>query len=550
MRARLTGWMLWIILALGVLVGSSQSRFSPSHHDLGGGRLPVSDGAAWFVGSSSTLQGMRAGWVARRPLNVTFAAPTISLSSWIAKDPLVMNLQIKRILAYAAIAALVLALEGCFSVFTRLGIGLSLLAVLFNNQASSLSFLLGGGLAYTQGSEPNAFVVVVVGVACLVFAAREAMALARRKALMAYAFGVCLILIGCQMRPGTLLLTPLLIALFLPLFQERSATSPFKFRQFVPRDVRPFLLTTAVAISGALLLQQLAFLQVTDGCGAIGGNQGYSLYGLSQGRDWTAGLAYAKSRGLICEKNANTILKNEAKKQFLKNPIPALGVVVDNSKKTRMQPGRRSWFVLVSSFILLSCLLIGKRIIPSDSFVEPRTWVLLLGAAGWISMELFTMLLFRDSYLRPLVPYSVFPILAVWGLIDALVHPPSRLPVLPTLFQQHALAALSTFLLLQLLLGSFLLQFHPSLANPGRSSMVQGQFSFEMADANKLGSSTWIFDRGLPENYHIAAPFPASLSRPGFKDPGEYCVSYSRERLPDQFGRFGRVAITKGPCQP
>lgn len=83
-----------------------------------------------------------------------------------------MTLQLKRALAFAAIAALVVALEGCCSQLARLGIGLSLLASLFSSNASSLSFLIGSGVGYTHGAELNAFVFVVSAVACLVAWAR------------------------------------------------------------------------------------------------------------------------------------------------------------------------------------------------------------------------------------------------------------------------------------------------------------------------------------------------------------------------------------------
>lgn len=41
------------------------------------------------------------GWVARRPLNVSFNAPLIRLSARVAADPLLATLQLKRALAFA-----------------------------------------------------------------------------------------------------------------------------------------------------------------------------------------------------------------------------------------------------------------------------------------------------------------------------------------------------------------------------------------------------------------------------------------------------------------
>ena len=91
LRSKLMSWGLWICLVVFMVVGSARYRFSPSFHDLGGGRLPMSDGAAWFVGSAQATEGGRMGWVARRPLNVSFNAPLIRLSARVAADPAVVG---------------------------------------------------------------------------------------------------------------------------------------------------------------------------------------------------------------------------------------------------------------------------------------------------------------------------------------------------------------------------------------------------------------------------------------------------------------------------
>jgi hypothetical protein len=56
-RSKLMSRGLWICLVVFMVVGSARYRFSPSFHDLGGGRLPMSDGAAWFVGSAQATEG-------------------------------------------------------------------------------------------------------------------------------------------------------------------------------------------------------------------------------------------------------------------------------------------------------------------------------------------------------------------------------------------------------------------------------------------------------------------------------------------------------------
>ena len=556
-RCKLMSWGLWICLVVFMVVGSASSRFSPSFHDLGGGRLPMSDGAAWFVGSAQATEGSRLEWVARRPLNVSFNAPLIRLSARVAADPLLMTLQLKRALAFAAIAAMVVALEGCCSQLARLGIGLSLLASLFSSKASSLSFLIGSGVGYTHGTELNAFVFVVSGVACLVAWTRTRRLEEQKRSLLFLGSGLFLLSVGCNIRPGTLLLLPLLVGLAVLAETRTLGQTYWPPTLMALKGLRPFLLAVGLGIGSCLLLQQLAFAQVTDECGAIGGNQGLTLYGLSRGLDWNAGVAYQKIHAPGCEKTANILLKREALKNFVRDPLPALGVVKNNLDRNNhisfiasARPGRRSWPVFLLAVMAMITLLQRHRFPETESggLLGAGILVFLIGFLGWLSMELFMVFLFRDAYLRPLTPYAVFPILVVWWLIDR-VFAHSAMPCNRNRPAPAILLLLPGCLAIHLLLGHLTLLTAGPLATSGFPSKVIGSFPVEISGLRNMGADQWMFERGLPTNYSLSSPIPDELRGPGYKPDGIYCLSYERRRLLDSFGLYGKIVIEPGACK-
>ena len=553
LRSKLMSWGLWICLVVFMVVGSARYRFSPSFHDLGGGRLPMSDGAAWFVGSAQATEGGRMVWVARRPLNVSFNAPLIRLSARVAADPLPMTLQLKRALAFAAIAALVVALEGCCSQLARLGIGLSLLASLFSSKASSLSFLIGSGVGYTHGTELNAFVFVVSGVACLVAWARIRRLEEQKRSLLFLGSGLFLLSVGCNIRPGTLLLLPLLIGLAVLAETRTLGQTYWPPTLMTLKGLRPFLLAVGLGIGSCLLLQQLAFAQVTDECGAIGGNQGLTLYGLSRGLDWNAGLAYQKIHAPECEKTANILLKKEALKNFVRDPLPAFGVVMNNLYRNNhitaiARPGRRSWPVFLLAVMAMTFLLQRHRLPENGGLLGTGNLVFLIGFLGWLSMELFVLFLFRDSYLRPLTPYAVFPILVVWWLIDR-VFAHSAMPCNRNRPAPAILLLLPGCLAIHLLLGHLTLLTPEPLATLGFPAKVRGSFPVEISRLRSMGADQWMFEAGLPANYRLSRPFPKELRGYGDKPDGTYCLSYERRRLLDSFDLYGEIAIEPGACK-
>jgi hypothetical protein len=496
-------------------------------------------------------------WVARRPLNVSFNAPLIRLSARVAADPLLMTLQLKRALAFAAIAAMVVALEGCCSQLARLGIGLSLLASLFSSKASSLSFLIGSGVGYTHGSELNAFVFVVSGVACLVGWTRTRRLEQQKRSLLFLGSGLFLLSVGCNIRPGTLLLLPLLIGLA-ALEETRTLGQTYWPPTLMAlKGLRPFLLAVGLGIGSCLLLQQLAFAQVTDECGAIGGNQGLTLYGLSRGLDWNAGVAYQKIHAPGCEKTANILLKKEAIRNFVRDPLPALGVVMDNLDRNNhiaftsiARSGRRSWPVLLLAVLAMITLLQRHRFPETESggLLGAGILVFLIGFLGWLSMELFMVFLFRDAYLRPLTPYAVFPILVVWWLIDR-VFAHSAMPCNRSRPAPAILLFLPGCLAIHLLLGHLTLLAAGPLATSGFPSKVIGSFPVEISGLRNMGADQWMFERGLPSNYSLSSPIPDELRGPGYKPDGIYCLSYERRRLLDSFGLYGKIVIEPGACK-
>lgn len=555
LRSKLASWGLWICLVVFMVVGSARFRFSPSFHDLGGGRLPMSDGAAWFVGSAQATEGGRMGWVARRPLNVSFNAPLIRLSARVAVDPLLMTLQLKRALAFAAIAALVVALEGCCSHLARLGIGLSLLASLFASKASSLSFLIGSGVGYTHGTELNAFVFVVSGVACLVAWARTRHLEGQKRSLFFLGSGLFLLSVGCNIRPGTMLLLPLLVVLTALAETRTLGRSCWPPTLEALKGLRPFLLAVGLGIGSCLLLQQLAFAQVTDECGAIAGNQGLSLYGLSRGLDWNAGVAYQKIHTSGCEKTANILLKQEALRTLVRDPLPALGVVMANLDNNNhiaftaiARPGRRSWPVFLLAVMAMIYLLLRHRFPENGGLIATGNLVFLIGFLGWLSMELFMVFLFRDAYLRPLTPYAVFPILVIWWLIDR-VFAQSAMSCNRNMPAPAILLFLPGYLAIHLLLGNLTLLTGEPLATSGFPAKVKGSFPVDISRLKSMGADQWMFGPGLPSNYILTKPIPDELRAPGVKPDGVYCLSYERRRLLDSSDPYGEIAIELGACR-
>ena len=551
-RRSLLACGMWLCLVVYMLIGSLDSRFAPSFHDLAGGRLPMADGAAWFVGSTQASRGYHLGWVGRRPLNVVFNAPLIRLSDRLAADPLVMTLQLKRSLAFAAIASLVIALEGCCSIVARLGIGLSLLSSLFVSKLSEISYLIGTGVGYTQGSELNAFICVVAAAACLVAASRCLGKQGQRRRLVLLGSGLFLLCAGCSIRPGTLLLMPLLMALFGAVEAHALGLPwrPLSLRLW--SDLRPWFLTVGLAIGSCLLMQQLAFAQVNDGCGAIGGNQGLTLYGLSRGLDWNAGVAYQKEHNISCEKDANRILKKQALSLLMRNPAPAIAVITDNLDKNNhvaftaaARPGRRSWPLLLLATLASAFLLWRARIPGPGGFLRGDNLVLLIGLLGWLSMEIFVIILFRDAYLRPLAPYAVFPILALWFVLDRLMMLPPGL-VRPA---SASLLLLPSVLVGQMLMGSLILLAGKPFPPSHFPAQVNGQFSMDIAQLRSTGAHTWMFELGLPFNYKLVHPLPPSLRLHADPPSGTYCITYQRRRLLDSFDPYGRVSIDPGDCR-
>lgn len=513
----------------------------------------MSDGAAWFVGSAQATEGGRMVWVARRPLNVSFNAPLIRLSARVAADPLPMTLQLKRALAFAAIAALVVALEGCCSRLARLGIGLSLLASLFSSKASSLSFLIGSGVGYTHGTELNAFVFVVSGVACLVAWARIRRLEEQKRSLLFLGSGLFLLSVGCNIRPGTLLLLPLLIGLAVLAETRTLGQTYWPPTLMTLKGLRPFLLAVGLGIGSCLLLQQLALAQVADECGAIGGNQGLTLYGLSRGLDWKAGLAYQKILAPGCEKTANILLKKEALKSFVRDPLPAFGVVMNNLYRNNhitaiARPGRRSWPVFLLAVMAMTFLLQRHRLPENGGLLGTGNLVFLIGFLGWLSMELFMVFLFRDAYLRPLTPYAVFPILVVWWLIDR-VFAHSAMPCNRNRPAPAILLLLPGCLAIHLLLGHLTLLTPEPLATLGFPAKVRGSFPVEISRLRSMGADQWMFEAGLPANYRLSRPFPKELRGYGDKPDGTYCLSYERRRLLDSFDLYGEIAIEPAACK-
>lgn len=545
------------ILTVFLVVNLSISQFSDSLHDLYGGRLPFSDSAGWVKGAIGASQGLKQSWVSRRPLNVLFNVPIYHTASLLKGDPLVNALRIKRILAAFSIALLVFSLSAIVGLVPRFMAALLLLSVLFSGTGSRLSMIFGNAVGYTHGTELNGFIFITAGVACLIpFVARiySSRSIRGRDLLLACS-GLLLACLATLMRPGPVLLVPLIVAIIIPgLFGVGSGSKiNFSIHKLIAGIAAVFLVLVAAAG-----MQQIAFSLISDECGAIGGNQGYTVYGLSQGGNWTLGRDYILNKGLSrCERVINPMLIKKGREEMIANPAPFVRRILMNAKE-------RLRFWLKNKYqVALACTLLAPIAFPAFRiriFEVLRSQrrllgVLALSLAGCLASDIFIFVFLGEAGVRPIIPYAVFPVLFFTGLSDLYIKALPLLGRFPFSFQDASslvqskrlgsgrceyLLILPFTLFLVVVSGVAFLWWQPSFLKFVDNSKVHGFMSLASQPPGILSREDWRIER-LGEFYAVKVDDGLPSENLG------WCLSYARDRVPFA-GPLGNVRVTKSNC--
>ena len=220
------------------------------------------------------------------------------------------------------------------------------------------------------------------------------------------------------MRPGALLLTPSIIVIIsmAPLLRLVPGVS-------WAQPIRMAILCASIGFLSILLVKgvELAiFKQLLSKSGAIGGNQGYSLLGMSSGGNYIEGLRMAKEMNLpSCDRVVNPIFKRLAVQRMIENPVPLIGLVLNNFCSLL------SNYTFTLPALVLAALAWFSRLPVSAKVKHLSAWFpdrlrepALLAVAGCGSMALFALVFLQESGWRPATPYVAFPVLVYTILFE------------------------------------------------------------------------------------------------------------------------------------
>ncbi len=521
--------------------------------------MPVSDSAGWITGSLAAMKGYKQAWVSRRPLNVIFNAPILLAASQFNGDPLVNSLKIKRILAISAISMVLFALGRIVGLLPVLASGLLLLSVLFSGTGSQFSFILGKAIGYTHGTELNGFIFVTAGVACLlplfarVYARRD---LVLKDVLYAIP-GFLLINLSTLMRPGALFLVPLLV-IALGAGSVWRNTHIKSSRAILGTKVVAFMLMIALSAGIAGGLQKLAFKLIADECGAIGGNQGYVVYGLSHGANWEFARDYLRSNNIArCERKINPMLIAAGRKKLLSDPSPFFGRIIANARSRALFVIKNKRQLILASISLMSLINSSFRQKAIRILLERRELLSLLALSlvGCLACEIFVLIFLGEGGLRPIIAYAVFPILlfaAVLDLYTRVLHDSLSIKMLllhgdsPRLSRATSVNQLGYLLLIFPLLsiclaaGLVLISRWPFQLSLNDTGKVYGSLPIVAYSSDSLGKDDWRL-KVLDEFYQLKIDA-------GMSDAGEaLCLDYSRDKMPSS-KPIGSINVKASGC--
>ena len=345
------------------------------------------------------------------------------------------------------------------------------------------------------------------------------------------------------MRPGALFLVPLIaFALGLGLLKRNIHIQ--SSRTILAKKIVALMVILALSSGIAGGLQKIAFTHITNECGAIGGNQGDSIYGLSHGANWELARDHLRSKGIDrCESKTNPMLMTAGWQKLLSDPAPFFGKVIANAKS-------RALFIIRNKRQLaLALLLLAPLISPrfrlraiGIAFEERGLLSLLaLSLAGCLACEIFVLLLLGEGGLRPIAPYAVFPILLFAVLLEIYSKTLNNLQGCKSpLLMQHdsqkisrtsSINRLGYVLLIVYLLsvcmaaGFALICWRPLQLSLKDTRKVNGSFSVVTSSWDSLVRDDWRFN-ALGEFYQLKL----DVGEPA--DHSVLCLDYSRDRMP------------------
>jgi hypothetical protein len=565
-----------IALLIYAVLTFGTSPYTSSFHDFLGGRFPVADGFDWLKDSLNAASGYNSDYGSKRPLNVPFNVFFLWLGDRFFSDPLPGSLLIKRLIALGSILLLTAVVRLRLSIAASFLVGFLLISSLGNVRLPILAELLGHSLGYTIGTELTAFILVVSATSLLLLACFNLDANKPRLSLVGYCFGLLLLTIATLMRPGTLLLTPAVIAMMTA--PGLLKPQPGRSRADKLRALLRWGLAGVMTLLLAKGLEVSMFNQLKTTCGAIGSNQGYSLLGMSVGGNFRDGLAIAKSLKFPeCDRRADSIYKRLAFERIRADPRPFLLVIWKNT----VGVARNLSLLLpaiVLAYLAVAALMTASSGGGSHPLIDQQLeWLSWLSLSGCFAMALFGIAFLGEAGWRPMVPYVVFPAIAYGVLAELicrtvpamirrlrrplLLRPPetsadhgvdgSAVLTSPNAIQNLLALTIALALMASAVLGLGLIKLG-ALGYRGYgfvSGTIErpGSWLREWQTYNRISPSMSVmYDISL-EGGANAASLEQRQSATDAED--RICVNYKRQQLPWDFP-YGTLRIRSGHCTP
>jgi len=538
------------------------SRDTSGFQDFLGGRFPVADG---FDCLRDTLNAATSGYLsdygAKRALYVPFNVFYLWLGDRIAADPVLGSLLIKRLFSLGTIFFLVSVVRLQLSAAASGLTGFLMISALVNVRLPVLPQLLGQSLGYKSGTELNTFILVTAVVSLLLLACFAHCK--SRLFLLLYCPGIVLLAASGLMRPGALLLTPSIIVIIsiAPLLRLGPGVSS-------AQPIRMAILCASIGFMSLLLVKgvELAiFKQLITKCGAISGNQGYVFFDMSSGRNYIDRFRMIKEMSLPpCDRIVNLILKRLAVQRIIENPIPVIGLILNNFRSLLSNYTFTLPALVLAALAWFSRLPVSARVKHLSAwFPERLREPALLAVAGCGSIALFALIFLQEAGWRPATPYVAFPVLVYTILFEIVLSQfarcqPPLLQAVPDykvnpklnyrLYVHHLLALLITASIFTSLLHGLLLMRLGALGYRGYGSIsgsVEQPLSWleewqSYSDLSPSISEMYTLKR----DQALAAP---QLRLPGSAKPKTICISFKRLQISWDFPH-GKLSAKSGNC--
>lgn len=263
-----------------------------------GGRLPFSDAAAWYVGSSAVKDGAKVEWVARRPMHALLRAGELSLAGGDYQRSLIFQ----TLLVGVSIGGLLVAISRVVSLPAALVASVGLLKY-------------SGGFVGSYLSEASGLAAACVGLALALVGWK-----AGRVSWRFWGYGI--LALAVTLRPG-----PMFILLVFPAAEfllERG------------RRWQRALLATVV-VGAVIMLASLTFRLIATDEAAPNANSANTVLGIALGTDWATAtnrfFSEDPARTKLSTKEMTRQMYLMAWREFRKDPAPALNLMGENLRE-------------------------------------------------------------------------------------------------------------------------------------------------------------------------------------------------------------------------